>query len=140
MPELAPRGEWNAPGTGVPVAGRVFAAASSFLQLSTTILQHLEPDTNMRKLLGRGLVTGILLVSMAHRAASAQASAAIQASVRVVDPASSAYPVAAIQLALNPRLSARQPLRRDLRGATVLVELPAQPAGAPARRVTFIHW
>ena len=94
----------------------------------------------MRKWLGRAVLAGIILLSLAHRAASAQARAAIQATVRVVDPASSAFPVATMQLSLNPHLSARQPLRRDLRGATLLVEIPARLPAAPARRVTVIHW
>ena len=94
----------------------------------------------MRKRLGRAVLAGTLLMCLPHRAALAQASAAIQATVRVVDPSSSAYPAATIRLALDPRISTRHPLRRNLRGATLLVEIPAGSTTATARRVTVIHW
>ena len=140
MPELDLSCGWNAPGTGKPVAGRVFNVASRFLQPASAIVQHLERGWNVPKRLGSTALASIVLLSLAHRTASAQASAAIQASVRVVDPAASAFPAATMQLSLNPRLSIRQPLRRDLRGATLLVEIPAADRTAPARRVTIIHW
>ena len=88
----------------------------------------------------RAALVGGVLLSLTQRAGAAQASASIQASVRVVDPAASAFPNATLQLSVNPRLSTRLPLRRDLRGATVLVEIPPRLSTAPARRVTVIHW
>lgn len=94
----------------------------------------------MRKRLGRAALAGVVLLSLSHRAGSAQASAAIQASVRVVAAASPAFSVAARQLSLDPHLSLRQPLRRDLRGATLLLEVPPPLRMAPARRITIIHW
>ena len=142
MPELESSCGGNTSGTGLPVAGRVFNVASRILQPVTAILQHLERGWNVPKQLGRTALAAVVLLALAHRTASAQASAAIQASVRVVDPSASAFPAATLQLSFSPRLSVRQPLRRDLRGATLLVEIPA-PVSAPAtpeRRVTIIHW
>lgn len=94
----------------------------------------------MGKRIGRAVFASIVLLSVSHRAGFAQARTAIQATVRVVDPAPSAFPVATRQLSLSPRLSVRQALRRDLRGATLLVEIPAPLPAGPARRVTVIHW
>lgn len=119
MPEPARHCGGNLPGAGLPAAGHVFKVV---------------------KRLGRAAAAGIVLLFLAQRAGAAQASASIQASVRVVDPAASAFPIATMQLSLNPRLSTRLPLRRDLRGATVLVEIPPRLPTAPARRVTVIHW
>jgi hypothetical protein len=128
------------PGTGTPDAGHVFKMTSRFLQRRTSILAHLQRGTIVRQRLARAALAGIVLLSLAHRPGVAQASAAIQASVRVIDAAASAFPMATAQLALNPRLSPRQPLRRDLRGATLLVEIPPRLPAGPARRVTVIHW
>jgi hypothetical protein len=140
MPEPAPQCGGNLPGTGSPVAGHVFNVASWFLQPATSILRHLQQGPKVRKGLGRAAAAGIVLLFLTRTAGSAQASASIQASVRVVDPAASAFPTATMQLSLNPRLSTRSPVRRDLRGATVLVEIPPRLPTAPARRVTVIHW
>jgi hypothetical protein len=118
------------PGTGLPDAGHVFKVT----------LAHLQRGTIVPKRLGRAALAGIVLLSLANRAGVAQASAAIQASVTVVDPAASAFPMATVQLSLDPHLSPRQTLRRDLRGATLLVEIPPRLSTAPGRRVTIIHW
>ncbi len=89
---------------------------------------------------GRAALAGLLLLSLAPRLGAAQASASIRATVTVVDPAPSAFPVATARLFLDRRLTANQLLRRDLGGATLLVEAPVRLSPAPARRITVIHW
>lgn len=85
----------------------------------------------------------LLLAVLWGRDASAQAEhGAIMATVQVVDvaPSGSAVAAGARMVRVEPaRLAVQR--RREIPGATILLEMPLDStAAAPVRRVTIIHW
>lgn len=86
--------------------------------------------------LALGLAFGI------GRAASAQATATIQATAHVVDAKPSARAVSiGLRMTPQPATAPVHRTRRDIPGATIFLDtLRTVSADTPQRRITIIHW